>query len=54
MKRTWLLTLLMATPALAQINAGNLAPTEDKPFALTKVAEFNLPWRIAFLPMDAC
>jgi glucose/arabinose dehydrogenase len=50
MKRTWLLALLLTTPALAQINAGNLAPTADKPFALTKVAEFNLPWRMAFLP----
>jgi aldose sugar dehydrogenase len=50
MKRTWLLALFMATPALAQMNAGGLAPTEDKPFAVTKVAEFNLPWRMAFLP----
>ena len=49
MKRTWLLALL-ATPALAQINAGNLAPTAEKPFTVTKVAEFNLPWRMAFLP----
>ena len=49
LKHPWLLTVL-ATPALAQINAGNLAPTVDKPFAVTKVAEFNLPWRIAFLP----
>lgn len=49
MKRTWLLALL-ATPALAQMNAGGLAPTTDKPFTTTKVAEFNLPWRIAFLP----
>ncbi|MET0543040.1 MAG: PQQ-dependent sugar dehydrogenase, partial [Variovorax sp.] len=50
MKRTWLLALLATTPALAQTNAGTLAPTADKPFAVTKVAEFNLPWRIAFLP----
>jgi len=49
MKRTWLLALL-ATPALAQINAGSLAPASDKPFTVNKVAEFNLPWRIAFLP----
>ena len=49
MKRTWLLAVL-ATPALAQINAGTLAPTAEKPFTVTKVAEFNLPWRIAFLP----
>ncbi len=50
MKRLWLLALLATTPALAQINAGTLQPTADKSFALTKVAEFNLPWRIAFLP----
>ncbi len=49
MKPTWLLALL-TTPALAQINAGTLAPTMDKPFAVTKVAKFDLPWRIAFLP----
>lgn len=50
MKRTWMLALLTATPALAQINAGSLAPTAEKPFTVTKVAEFNLPWRMAFLP----
>jgi aldose sugar dehydrogenase len=50
MNRTWLLTLMMATPALAQMNAGALAPTADKPFAVAKVADFNLPWRLAFLP----
>ena len=50
MKRTWLLTIFMATPALAQINAGSIAPTAEKPFIVTKVAEFNLPWRMAFLP----
>ena len=44
----WL--LLCATPALAQINAGTLAPTPSPPFKLTKVAQFDLPWRIAFLP----
>ena len=50
MKRTWLLALLTTTPALAQINAGTLAPAADKPFAVTKVAPFATPWRIAFLP----
>ena len=44
----WL--LLAATPVLAQINAGTLPPTPSPPFQLTKVAEFDLPWRIAFLP----
>jgi glucose/arabinose dehydrogenase len=50
MKRIWLLTMLATTPALAQINAGTLAPTADKPFVATKVADFNLPWRMTFLP----
>ncbi|SCX61697.1 PQQ-dependent sugar dehydrogenase [Variovorax sp. EL159] len=44
----WL--LLGATPVIAQINAGTLAPTPSPPFKLTKVAQFDLPWRIAFLP----
>ena len=44
----WL--ILGATPVLAQINAGNLPPTPSPPFKLTKVAQFDLPWRIAFLP----
>ncbi|WP_253819921.1 PQQ-dependent sugar dehydrogenase [Variovorax paradoxus] len=34
----------------AQINAGTLPPTPSPPFKLTKVAQFDLPWRIAFLP----
>jgi glucose/arabinose dehydrogenase len=42
--------LLAATPVLAQINAGALPPTPSPPFKLTKVAQFDLPWRIAFLP----
>ena len=44
----WL--LLGATPVVAQINAGTLPPTPSPPFTLTKVAQFDLPWRIAFLP----
>lgn len=50
MTRICLLALLVTTPAMAQINAGSLAPTADKPFTVTKVAQFNLPWRMAFLP----
>ncbi len=41
---------LGATPVAAQINAGTLPPTPSPPFKLTKVAQFDLPWRIAFLP----
>ena len=37
------------TPVLAQVNAGNLPPTPSPPFKVTKVAQFDLPWRIAFL-----
>jgi len=44
----WL--LCGAAPALAQINAGTLPPTPAPPFKLTRVAQFDLPWRIAFLP----
>jgi glucose/arabinose dehydrogenase len=45
-----LLAALAATPATAQINAGAQKPEESLPFTMTKVATFNLPWRIAFLP----
>jgi glucose/arabinose dehydrogenase len=44
----WL--LLGAAPVVAQINAGALPAAASPPFKLTKVAQFNLPWRIAFLP----
>jgi aldose sugar dehydrogenase len=39
-----------STPALAQVNAGQLAPTQNAPFKVTRVASFDLPWRMAFLP----
>ena len=44
------LLLVGATPAMAQINAGTLPLTPSPPFRLAKVAQFDLPWRIAFLP----
>ena len=50
MNQTALLLLLAATPALAQINAGHLSPTTNPPFNVTRVATFDLPWRMAFLP----
>jgi len=34
----------------AQQNAGTLSPEASLPFTMTQVAEFNRPWRIAFLP----
>lgn len=43
--------LLVATaPLAAQVNMGDQPSDPNLPFNLTKVAEFNLPWRIAFLP----
>src|SRR6266404_2090031 len=44
-----LLTLVPATVG-AQVNAGELKPEADLPFTMTKVAEFKLGWRMAFLP----
>jgi aldose sugar dehydrogenase len=46
-----LLTLALVPAALqAQVNAGEQAPEASLPFTITKVATFNLPWRLAFLP----
>src|SRR5262245_14390881 len=41
---------LVATGASAQVNIGTQAPEPQNPFVMTKVADFNLPWRLAFLP----
>ena len=45
-----LLGALLTSVAHAQTNAGNQKPDPDLPFNVTKVASFDLPWRIAFLP----
>ena len=45
-----LLLALASTRADAQINAGGQKPEPSLPFAMTQVATFNLPWRLAFLP----
>jgi aldose sugar dehydrogenase len=50
-----LLMALVSTIACAQAassppNVGAKPPEATLPFALTQVASFNLPWRIAFLP----
>jgi aldose sugar dehydrogenase len=42
--------VLPASAARAQVNIGDQAPEASVPFAMTQVASFNLPWRIAFLP----
>ena len=41
---------VLPTAAAAQVNAGNQQAEATMPFTMTKVATFNLPWRIAFLP----
>ena len=43
------LTLASAT-AWAQVNAGEMKSDTNLPFTMTTVANFELPWRIAFLP----
>src|SRR5262252_3919404 len=46
-----ILTLtLLPRGAAAQINAGTQKPEPDLPFSITKIATFDFPWRIAFLP----
>src|SRR5215831_16079647 len=47
---TAVLALTLATQAGAQVNAGTQTPDTTLPFTMTRVAQFNLPWRIAFLP----
>ncbi len=48
--RAALLLTFVSTTTQAQMNAGEQKPEPKLPFTLTQVAEFNLPWRIAFLP----
>lgn len=45
-----LIAALLTSAAHAQTNAGDQKPEPDLPFDVTKVASFELPWRIAFLP----
>jgi glucose/arabinose dehydrogenase len=40
----------LTNPAGAQVNAGAQAPEAALPFKMTRVATFDLPWRLAFLP----
>ena len=44
------LLTLAPTAAFAQVNAGTMASDPNLPFTMTKVADFKLPWRLAFLP----
>src|SRR3954467_2660550 len=45
-----LLLILVPAAAEAQVNAGEQKPEPALPFTMMKVATFNLPWRLAFLP----
>ena len=49
-KAVLLIILASAAAVWAQVNAGNQKPEANLPFTMTKVATFNLPWRLAFLP----
>src|ERR1700691_3656988 len=45
-----LLFTLVSVAAWAQVNVGQQKPEASLPFSMTTVANFELPWRIAFLP----
>src|SRR6185436_19124115 len=45
-----LVLAVTSSAAWAQVNAGTKEPEKALPFTMTKVADFKLPWRIAFLP----
>src|SRR5690349_15707557 len=42
--------LVLAPTAWAQVNIGEQKPEASLPFTMTTVAQFELPWRLAFLP----
>jgi glucose/arabinose dehydrogenase len=48
--KTPLLFTLAAIAAWAQVNIGEQKPEASLPFTMTTVANFELPWRLAFLP----
>src|SRR5262245_28773112 len=43
------LSALFSGAAGAQVNAGERQPDPNLPFTMTRVASFDLPWRVAFL-----
>jgi aldose sugar dehydrogenase len=49
-----LLLAVASTRADAQVNAGKRKAEPSLPFTITRVAAFNLPWRVAFRPTVAC
>ena len=48
--RVALLSICVTGTSQAQQNAGSRPAEESLPFTMSQVAEFNRPWRIAFLP----
>lgn len=48
--KTAVLAAFVATSACGQTNLGPQKPEAALPFAVTQVATFNTPWRLAFLP----
>lgn len=44
------LIVAIAGPAFAQVNAAKVSKSADPPFKLSKVSQFDYPWKIAFLP----
>src|SRR5580704_16612636 len=48
--KTPLFLTLMSAATWAQVNVGEQKPEASLPFAMTTVATFKLPWRLAFLP----
>ncbi len=50
MAKAPMLFTLVSIAAWAQVNIGEQKPEASVPFAMTTVANFELPWRIAFLP----
>ena len=48
--KAFLLLTLVPVAAWSQVNAGDQKPEDNLPFTMTPVANFKLPWRIAFLP----
>ncbi len=47
---TTMVMALISSGAFAQVNIGAQPPEPSLPFAMTQVAAFKLPWRLAFLP----
>ena len=47
---TALAASIALSPAMAQVNGATVKETSEAPFRLSKIAQFDYPWKIAFLP----